>query len=88
MNRRLILFTGSHCPLCEEAKRLLYPLLPPGSRLREIDIDTDVALRAEYGLRIPVFVVADRDGAVLAEKCWPFTAGQIKRLLAGADSEA
>ena len=84
MSRRLVLYTGSHCPLCEKAKRLLYPLLPPGTRLRDVNIDLDADLKTRYGERIPVFAVVDTDGNLLVEKGWPFSPGQIKRLLAEA----
>ena len=82
MKTRPVLYTGSRCPLCEEAKALIYPLLPAGSRLRDINIDGDEALEARYGDRIPVFALVDDSGNPVRGKSWPFTRGQIRRLLA------
>ena len=46
--------------------------------LRKVDIGADADLKAAYGLRIPVVVLSNG-----VEKGWPFTATQVKRLLAG-----
>ena len=45
--------------------------------LRKVDIAVDADLIAAYGLRIPVVVLPNG-----VEKGWPFTATQVKRLLA------
>lgn len=79
--RTLTLYTGEHCPLCEQAKQLLYPLLGDEWRLREINIASDIRLIEVYGKRIPVVVSANGE-----EKGWPFTSGQIKRLMGRAES--
>lgn len=64
------LYTRAGCHLCDLAKKPLARLVAatPGAALRVVDIDTDAALVAAYGLRVPV-VTASRDGqeAVLAE---------------------
>lgn len=77
MAKILTLYTGPHCPLCDRAKALLYPLLQgAGWQLREVNIAADERLQSLYGIRIPVVVTPDG-----AEKGWPFSAGQIRRLL-------
>lgn len=87
MNQVLTLYIGPNCHLCEQAKSLIYPVLQgtdwvlqevniAGSS-SEIDGDSK-SLKEQYGLRIPVIVTSNG-----AEKGWPFTAGQVKRLLVG-----
>lgn len=77
MEKTLTLYTGPHCHLCEQAKALLYPLLHDADwQLREVNIATDPHLQSLYGVRIPVVVTPDG-----REKGWPFSAGQIRRLL-------
>jgi hypothetical protein len=78
-DKTLILYGGSGCHLCDQARALIYPLLPGEWRLREIDVREDPGLDALYGLRIPVIAV---EGG--AEKGWPFSAGQVRRLMASA----
>ena len=82
-HRRVLLCTGSLCPLCDEARDLVYSLLPQGIALEEINIDEDPQLREQYGHRIPVLALID-GGDVVAEKAWPFSPGQVKRLVAAA----
>ncbi|MFQ5696217.1 MAG: glutaredoxin family protein [Terriglobia bacterium] len=57
----LTLYTRQDCHLCEEAKAALAPLLEEfGARLREVDVDTDAALRARFGEEVPVVFLGDR----------------------------
>lgn len=44
------------CHLCEQAIEELVPLVRGRAELTVIDVDTDPALVAEYGLRVPVVV--------------------------------
>lgn len=75
----LRLYTAHNCHLCEVAEDLLQPLLEQQQLvLRKTDIAADEGLKAAYGLRIPVIVLPNG-----VEKGWPFTATQVKRLLAG-----
>lgn len=75
----LRLYTAHNCHLCEVAEDLLQPLLEQQQLvLRKIDIAADEDLKAAYGLRIPVIVLPNG-----VEKGWPFTATQVKGLLAG-----
>ena len=58
---------------------LLYPVLQEkGWRLHVVNINEDEVLTAKYGIRIPVIVTPDG-----REKGWPFTAGQVRRLISG-----
>ncbi len=77
MNKVLTLYSGRDCHLCEQAQALLYPLLDEQEwRLRVVVIDGDDTLVQRYGTRIPV--VRAPDGR---EKGWPFTVGQVRRLM-------
>ncbi len=77
MKNTLTLYTGPHCHLCDQAKQIAYPLLhEAGWELHEVNISQSESLKEKYGLRIPVIMTPDGQ-----EKGWPFTAGQIKRLL-------
>lgn len=52
---RVTLYTRHGCHLCEEARREMLAAGEADSYvLEEIDIDTDPALRARYGMEIPV----------------------------------
>lgn len=80
MSDILTLYSGTHCPLCDQAKALLYPVLQEkGWRLHEVNINEDEVLTTKYGIRIPVIVTPDG-----REKGWPFTAGQVRRLISDA----
>lgn len=77
MNKTLTLYTGPNCHLCDQAKDVLYPVLQEmGWRLEEINIADSDLLKQQYGLRIPVVATENGD-----EKGWPFSAGQVKRLM-------
>ena len=77
MENTLILYTGNHCHLCDQAEALIYPLLTEhGWQLQEINISDNPDLVKKYATRIPVVVVSSGE-----EKGWPFTQGQIKRLM-------
>ena len=55
------LYTRAGCHLCEEAKAQMTPLLLEfGAALREVDIDRDPDLRAEYDHDVPVIFLGDR----------------------------
>ena len=52
------LYTRAGCCLCEEAKKVLDVAGRRARfRIEEIDIDTDVALRAQYNDEIPVIAI-------------------------------
>ena len=73
----LTLFTRPDCHLCEDAKEILAEVAPQ-TRLREVDIEDDLALIQAYGVRIPVF--RKENGAELG---WPFDADALSGFLAG-----
>jgi len=78
MSKTLTLYTGAHCHLCDQAKALIEPLLNQAAewQLEIVSITGNDELQAKYGVRIPV--VAAPNGE---EKGWPFTQGQVKRLM-------
>lgn len=81
MPNQLILYTGTWCHLCEQAKAVVYSVIPPGLTVREINVDDYPELKDIYGLKIPVFALKGESGTIVAEKGWPFTSGQIRKLL-------
>lgn len=78
------LYTRTGCHLCDEAKMQMAPLLHRfGARLREVDIDRDPQLRAQYDLDVPVIFLADRKVAKHRVDL-----GQFERQLARSRGEA
>jgi glutaredoxin len=62
--RVVTLYTRPRCHLCEQAKALIEPMLAEfGATLREVNIDTDDALRERYGLDIPVIFIGAHKAA-------------------------
>ncbi|MFZ2208507.1 MAG: glutaredoxin family protein [Porticoccaceae bacterium] len=78
MNRTtLILYTGSGCHLCEQARAVAGPIAAQaGWSLAEVSITGNAELTAAYGIRIPV--LRTPDGRELG---WPFSAGKVRRWL-------
>ncbi len=73
----LILYSGPHCSLCEDAKALLYSALAYGTyTITEVDVTQSLDTKKAYGLRIPVLKNAQTD----SELAWPFDALQIQQL--------
>jgi hypothetical protein len=71
----LTLYTGPGCHLCELAGDILDDVV--GAEAYEVvSISGSEQLKADYGERIPV--VKNKAGR---EKGWPFTAGQIKKMV-------
>ncbi|MGB6431875.1 MAG: glutaredoxin family protein [Candidatus Acidiferrales bacterium] len=55
------LYTRPGCHLCEEAKRVMAPLLAEfGARMREVNIDEDAVLRARHDFDVPVIFLGAR----------------------------
>jgi hypothetical protein len=74
----LILYTGAGCHLCTRGRAVAEPVAHAlGWRLEQVSITGDKALGAAYGTRIPV--LRTPSGAELG---WPFSPGQVRRLLA------
>ena len=77
------LYTGPHCHLCEQAEAIVSPLLSErGVVLNKVDINSDPALYERFRYTIPVISVTV--GSETLEKGWPFSRGQVGRLLAQA----
>src|SRR6476619_6926691 len=64
---QLTLLTRAYCHLCDEMDRALAPLAAAhGARVVAVDVDTDAALEAVHGDRVPVlFLGAPGDGIEL-----------------------
>lgn len=74
----LTLYTGVGCHLCDQGWAVAEPVaLASGWVLEKISITGDSELTAAYGIRIPV--LRTPSGAELG---WPFSPGQVRRLLA------
>ena len=57
----LELYTKPGCPLCDELKaELARARVPEPYELRELNVEEDPALRARFGLSIPVLAIAGR----------------------------
>ena len=82
---QLILFSGPHCELCDQAKELIYSTLPHGSyELKTVDVTSSLWLKKQFGLRIPVLWVLRENEQFEglselestkpeSELCWPFS---------------
>lgn len=58
---KVTLYTRKGCCLCDEAKRVLYPLLRRGEfDYDEFDIDTDARLQKLYNDEVPVIAINGR----------------------------
>lgn len=76
----ITLYTGPHCHLCEQAEAILQPLLAEcGVALRKVDINSDPLLYERLRYTIPVVSVPALPEPL--EKGWPFSRGQLRRLL-------
>ena len=72
---KLVLYSTSHCHLCEQAADLL---AQAGVEAEHVDIVEDDALLESYGTRIPVVKRLDNG----EEIGWPFDAAMMLRFLA------
>ena len=75
----LTIYSRPGCHLCEEMKAVVETVARsiPLS-LEEVDISTDPALEARYGLEIPVLLVDGRKAAK-----YRIGEGELRKLLAG-----
>jgi glutaredoxin len=68
--KSLTLFTRQHCPLCDHLALALELLrLRRPFEYRKVDVDSDPALAATYGVRVPVLL--DGTTEVCAGSCDP-----------------
>lgn len=73
--KHLILYTTLGCHLCEDAKKIIWPVLSDHDyQLKEIDIATSEPLIERYGIKIPVVKCEDKT----EELCWPFDTEQLQ----------
>ena len=73
--KSLTLYTGVGCHLCDLARNILDEVLGAGS-YEVVSITDNESLMVAYGERIPVVKTLSGE-----EKGWPFTAGQIRKIL-------
>ncbi|MDI1309095.1 MAG: glutaredoxin family protein [Methylotenera sp.] len=74
----LILYTTSHCHLCEQAESLLLKLCSEHKlNWNSIDISDDASLYERYEIKIPVLRRIDTDDEIT----WPFNEDEIRLLL-------
>ncbi len=76
MPKQLILYSTSHCHLCDSAQSLLINYAKAFT-LKIIDIADNELLLEQYGVRIPVLLRVD----MKAELNWPFDANDIQKFL-------
>lgn len=75
------IYSRPGCHLCEDMKAMVSATMhtaAPDATLEEIDISTDAALEARYGLEIPVLVIDGRKAAK-----YRITEGELTRILKG-----
>ncbi len=74
----LVLYSTSHCHLCEQAYALLLKLsLEHDLQWKSIEILDNPSLYERYEIKIPVLKRVDSN----AEICWPFNEDDIKLLI-------
>ncbi|MFZ5653088.1 MAG: glutaredoxin family protein [Pseudomonadota bacterium] len=84
MARLLRIYTGAGCHLCDRGRAGAQPVAESrGWQLAAISIAADPGLRERYGRRIPVLQAPSG-----AELDWPFTPGQVRRLLIAEEGGA
>jgi len=72
--KQLVLYTTSHCHLCEQAEAMLIGLKSQYAiNWQPLEISDDDDLTKKYGIRIPVIARMDNQ----AELNWPFTENDI-----------
>jgi predicted thioredoxin/glutaredoxin len=77
----ITIYSRAGCHLCEEMKAVVARTtsgLAAAVRIEEVDISTDPALEARYGLDIPVLTIDGRRAAK-----YRVTEGELRRLLEG-----
>jgi thioredoxin reductase (NADPH) len=59
---RLTLLVRAYCHLCDEMREAVRPIADKaGLALQEIDVDSDPALEARWGTRVPVLLAGSRE---------------------------
>ncbi len=76
--RQFVLYSTSHCHLCEQAEKLLINLQHEYEFQWDIiEISNDAGLIDQYGIRIPVIKCINTN----AELNWPFTQNDMMKLI-------
>jgi hypothetical protein len=76
--QKLVLYSGAHCHLCDQAFSLLKSVSPEQLHLTEkVDVASSHQLYHAYGARIPVFKRVDTG----AELAWPFDEVQLTEFI-------
>ncbi|HET7921736.1 MAG TPA: glutaredoxin family protein, partial [Gammaproteobacteria bacterium] len=57
----LTLYYRQHCPLCEQMLAEIHALYGGELEVRLVDVDSDAALAARYGLKVPVLSGGERE---------------------------
>ena len=73
----LILYSGPHCKLCDDAEVLVWQAGVASDQLQKVDITESLQWKKAYGLRIPV--LQRRDSG--AELGWPFDLAALQDFL-------
>lgn len=85
MQCTLLLYSTSHCHLCEQAQVILGEVCSAnGITVREVEIADDEALLDRYGLRIPVVAIKSTG----EELNWPFDQADVMTLLRAVKRES
>jgi thiol-disulfide isomerase/thioredoxin len=82
----LTLYSRPGCHLCDDMKAIVERVirsLPGPITVEEVDISTDPALEARYGLEIPVLLVNGKKAAKVRA-----TEDELRRVLAGRGTES
>jgi hypothetical protein len=62
--RDITLYSRTGCHLCEEAKKVIAPMLSEfGASLREVNIEEDAVLEERYGWDLPIIFIGARKAA-------------------------
>ena len=76
----LTIYSRPGCHLCDDMKAVVKRVVPEiddGAAITEVDISTDPALEALYGLEIPVLLIDGKKAAKYRvtedalKECWP-----------------
>lgn len=83
MTINLILYTTSHCHLCDQAELLLKACSNSNDMTwKSVEISDSTELLEHYAIRIPVLKRIDND----VEIAWPFTAHEVSNFVNSANS--
>ena len=78
---RFTLLIRAYCHLCDQMRDALRPLaVAAGAPIDEIDVDSDPALEARFGERVPVLLLGDVGGPELCH--YHLDAARVAQMLA------